>query len=219
MLMQPKQKGMSIVEVIVALFIASIIAVAALTLFSNSVTTSNEVLNKGKLDRDLNAAMDAMVLDIQRAGYWGTATNSSTNPFMATGLDITINAAGDCITFSYDKNNDGAVEAVSSATDDEHYGFRKDGNALQYRPPGATTDCTAASTNWENLTDPNVLTISTFSATATNTSVDIDGTTNTTDTTQARKVTLSITGYLNNDATNTKTISRTINVSNNKYVP
>ncbi|PIZ04523.1 MAG: hypothetical protein COY58_03470 [Gammaproteobacteria bacterium CG_4_10_14_0_8_um_filter_38_16] len=216
MLISQNQKGMSIVEVIVALLIASVVIVAALTLFSNSMTTSQRVLDQGKLDRDLNAAMDAMVLDLKRAGYWGTATNSNTNPFMATGLDITTNSDGTCVTFTYDKNNDGTVATVSAAADDEHYGFRKNGAALQYRPPGATTDCSAASTNWDNLTDTNILTITAFNVTTTNTALAINGTTNTT---QMRKVTISVTGYLNNDVSNAKTITRTIRVNNNKYIP
>lgn len=211
-----QSRGISLIEVLVSLLIASILIFAITTLFSNTMTSSQRVMDQGRLDRDLQAAVDAMVLDIQRAGFWANATNSNTNPFMATGLDITTNSSNDCVTFTYDRNNDGTVAPISSSTDDEHYGFRKNGDVLQYRPPGTATDC-ALATDWGDLTNSNAITITAFSVTTTNTPITID--TNSTDTTIARTVTVSVTGHLTNDTNATKTITRTIKVYNNKYSP
>lgn len=219
MLSRYKQLGFSILEVIVALAISAIIAAAILTLFSQTLTSSAHVVQTGKLDGELNSLMDLIVHDIQRAGYWANAQTSNTNPFTSGTDDITVNGAGNCVTFTYDRNNDGVVAAIASGTDDEHYGFRLSGNVIQYRPPGAAFDCATASGNWQNVTDSNVLTITAFTVTKTNVAVDIDGTDAGTDTTNFRTITLTITGYLTNDSSVTKTITRTIKVDNNKYVP
>src|SRR3989338_4895764 len=219
MLSQHKQAGLSILEVIVALAISAIVASAILTLLSQTLISSARVVQTGKLDGELNSLMDLMVRDIQRAGYWANAQTSNTNPFMSSVNDITVNGAGNCVIFTYDRNNDGAVATIASGTDDEHYGFRLDGNAIQYRPPGAAFDCAAASNDWQNVTDSNVLTITAFTVTKTNVAVDIDGTDAGTDTTNFRTITLTIAGYLTNDSSVTKTITRTIKVDNNKYVP
>src|SRR6185503_16427844 len=97
-------------------------------------------------------AMQLMSNDIRRAGYWGNAisdinTGANNNPFMAAGTDIAI-TGGNCILFSYDYNNNGTLPTISSASDDERYGFRLSGSTLQTRPPGASFDCSAAASAW-----------------------------------------------------------------------
>ena len=122
MMSQKKQQGLSIIEVLVGLAISIIIAVAILGIFTNTLVSSQRVLEKGKLDLELQAIMDIIVSDVQRSGYWLNATTSKTNPFMSDTDDITVNAGSDCVTYTYDLNADGTVQ------DNERFGFRKNGN-------------------------------------------------------------------------------------------
>jgi type II secretory pathway component PulJ len=203
------QKGLSILEILIGIFISFIIIVAIISLLSNTISGSQRVLDRGKLDRDLFAAMDVMTYDIQRAGFWINATNSnSTNPFMSGTNLMTTNASANCITFAYDTSTDG----TNSTTD--QFGYGLSGNAIQFRQGGTTCASTGAGSGWSSLTDTNVITISNFQVTTTNVGVNVGTSTNTT---RYRTVTISLTGNLKSDASNTRSITRTIKVYNNQY--
>lgn len=207
-----KQKGMTLFEILVALSISMIIAVAVLGIFTSTIVGSQRILESGKLERDLNAIMDGIVADIQRTGYWAsdTTTNAvSTNPFFATGTDIT--ATNNCVTFAYDRDNNGTV------TDGEKFGYRLGTSAIQFRPAGSTFACSPSPSNWVNLTDPTVIIITQFSTSLTN--VPISTGSGGTDTTAYRSVTITLSGYLKTDSATVKTITRTVKLYNNKFSP
>ena len=206
-----KQHGVSLIEILIGLSISMIIAVAVLGIFTNTIDGSQRILYSGKLERDLNAIMDSIVADVQRTGYWANATSSSTNPFYASGTDITTNVAANCVTFAYDRNNDGSV------SDSDQFGYRLGTSAIQFRPTGSTFACSAAAGNWVDFTDPNTIIITAFTTTLNNIPVDIDGSGSGTDATYYRTLTLTLSAYLKNDSTTTKTITRTIKLYNNKY--
>lgn len=206
-----RQRGVTLIEMVVGIAISIVIIIVVLGIFSDTVTSSQRIIERGKLDRDLSSIMDIIAADVQRAGYWSNATSSSTNPFMSGTDDLTVST--NCITLSYDSANDGTVD------DSDRFGYRLTNGAIQFRPPGSTFSCTAASTNWNNLSDPNAITITAFNVTSTNVAVDIDNSTATTDTINQRSVTITLTGQLRNNTNQTQTITRTIVVRNNKYVP
>ncbi|OGT43998.1 MAG: hypothetical protein A3F13_04540 [Gammaproteobacteria bacterium RIFCSPHIGHO2_12_FULL_40_19] len=209
-----KQHGVSLIEILVGLSISMIIAVAVLGIFSNSIDGSQQVLGTGKLERDLNAIMDGIVADVQRTGYWFNATSSSTNPFFAAGTDITDGGTTNCVTFAYDRNQDGAV------TDSDKFGYRMGTSAIQFRPTGSTFACSPAPSDWVNLTDPNTIIITAFTTSLTSVAIDSNDTnTNGTDTTSYRTLTITMSGYLKTNSATTKTITRTIKVYNNKFSP
>lgn len=205
-----KQRGMSLVEILVGLSMGLIITVAVLGIFTNSIDSSQRILETGKLERDLNAIMDGIVADVQRTGYWSNATSSNTNPFFASGTDIATNAAGNCVTFAYDRDQDGSV------ADTDRFGYRLGTNTIQFRPAGSTADCSAAPNNWVDLTDPNTIVITAFTTALT--TVPINPSTGT-DTINYRTLTITISAYLTTNSATTKTITRAIKIYNNKYVP
>jgi prepilin peptidase dependent protein B len=208
--LKTKQRGLSIIELLIGMIISLIVIAAIIGIFANTIAGSQGVLQRGKLDRDLFAAMDIMANDIQRAGYWVNATSSTANPFMAGTNIITTNASTNCITFAYDRATDGAV-----STNDQ-FGYGLSGNAIQFRQTGSPCASGGAGTGWVNLTDPNVITISAFQVTSTNVAVNAGTGTNATN---YRTITITLTGNLNSDPTDTRSITRTINVYNNPYTP
>ena len=56
--MLKNQKGISIIEVLMALLISTIVTAAVITLFSNSLNTSRQLMGTAKLDQALNNAME-----------------------------------------------------------------------------------------------------------------------------------------------------------------
>lgn len=215
-----EQHGFSLTEILIAMVITMIVAAAVLTLFSGSMSSSQRLLDQGRLDRELQTIVDIIASDVQRAGFWKDANTSNNNPFMQTGTtDITINAGQDCILFTYDRDMDGVLPAMTSVSDDERYGYRLNGGVIQFRPYGADFNCAAANDNWSNLTNSNEITITTFTMTLNNQAVDLDGDAPGTETTHYRTVTVTMTGALTNNSSVTKTVTRTIKVYNNKYAP
>lgn len=206
------QHGVAILEILIGFVISLVILGAVLALFSNTISTSHRILERGKLDRDLYAIMDIIVNDIQRAGYWSNATTTNNNPFMTSPNDITINGSNNCITFSYDTNANGTVD------DADEIGYGLSNGAIKFRQAGSTFNCASIS-GWSNLTDPNVITVTAFTIAYTNQSVDIDGSNPGVATTNYRTVTITITANLTSSTSNTRTLTRTIKVYNNKYSP
>lgn len=199
------QKGMSLIEVLVAMSMSLIIAVAVIGVFTTMLQSSQNIIEKGKLDRDLNTLMDIIVSDIQRAGYWANASSHYSNP-------STTSSTTDCILFSYDRDTDGSI------ADSEKLGYRWNSSTqkIQVRGSGSTFSC-AGPTNWTDLTDPNVIQITAFSISVN--TVPVAARTNSTDTTYYRTVTITISANLTTQPTVTKTLTRIIKVYNNDYQP
>lgn len=208
--MLKKQKGISIVEILMALLISSIVTAAVITLFSNSMDTSRQLMGTAKLDQTLNNTMETIAQDIQRAGYTTNATASATNAFFSGTDDVTI-SGGNCITFTYQ------VDATTSPGNANRFGYQLSGGAIQYR----TISSSCGAGTWVNLTDPNIITISAFTVTLNTVNINpsTGATTATNPYTGYRSVTITITGNLVSDTTVSRTITRTIKIFNNKYTP
>lgn len=205
-----KLKGLTLVELLVALAINIFLLSALVLVFSNYLRNYNLQFRADTLNQQMEVAMQVMLNDIRRAGYNSAAITSTSNPFTVTGsTDLTV-SGGNCITFTYDHRLTGTLPSISSASDDSRYGFRLSGGAIQSRPAGATFSCAAAASAWENLTDPNIITITALSFTINSISPPSASSV------RIRTVTISMTGQLVSDATVTKTLTQTIRVRNDK---
>lgn len=203
-------RGVTLVELMVALLIASAVIGGIMAIFVSSVKHGRMTVEQGHLDNELHHVMSVVTRDVRRAGYWASANTSSTNPFMQSATDITINGGNNCILVSYDHNSDGSLPAVNSGTDDERYGYRLMNSAVQYRPNTAAFDCSASAGSWTNLTNPNVVNVTAFTVTKS---------TKTTSSMELRTITITLTGQLVSDATVTKTLTQVVKVQNDRYAP
>lgn len=215
------QKGFTLTELIIAISINMIVLIALISIFVTNLRQYRFFLNTNILHQQLQLAMDIMTSDIRRAGYWANAsndahTNQNNNPFMASGLDISIPAGNTCILFSYDHDNNGSLPSIGSGSDDERYGYRLSGGAIQTRPWGASFSCTAAASAWENMTDPTIITITALTFTlSTQTVVSGPGTASI----LLRSVDITITGQLTSDSTVTQTLTQHVRIRNDKFTP
>lgn len=212
-----KSKGVTLIELMIALAINALLFIAIVSVFYNNLTHYNRVLKSDRLNQQLQGAIQLMSREIRRAGYWGNGNSligaaQNTNPFMSTANGTDLNVTASCVLFTYDKNGDGSLPSISAGYDDERYGFRLSNQTLQSRPPGATFACNAS--NWENITDPNVVLITALNFTLTTTTV-----TSGTITLLMRSVDITLTGRLANDATITKTVTQHIRILNDKFTP
>jgi len=145
-----RQRGVSLVELMVGLTVGLIIVAAAASVYVTAVRSGADTLHSAKLNMELRRAMDLMVYEIRRAGYTAGTTNLASNPFMLSGANLTLNGT-DCLLFSYDANASGAVNSA------DFFGFRKNGSAVSMRyggtAPSTSAGCSVGSDSWEDITD------------------------------------------------------------------
>jgi len=158
LLTKRKQSGLSLIELMISIVIGLIILAASLAVYVLIFKGTVIALRSSQLNYDLDNLMLVMTHDIRRAGYWGGAVSGwdiddQINPFMAAGVDLTINndwdgLGNDCIVYSYDFNNNGIVD------NSELVGFRRNSDAsVSMRVQGTDPDsCDDAGGTWEQLT-------------------------------------------------------------------
>lgn len=142
-----RQKGFTLVELMIAILLGLIVVGATITIYIATLRSSTDTVRSARLNYDLDAAMALMVNDIRRAGYWGGAvigSDARDNPANLAANTLQIPNAS-CVLYSYDANGNGQI------SDDERYGFRLTNGALQMRLSGTTTaDCNDGV--WQALT-------------------------------------------------------------------
>jgi len=212
-----KRLGFTFTELLIALLLSSLLLVALIYTFVSGLTNYNTLFKTNLLYTQLHAAMDVMVADIRRAGYWSQAStmigsNANTNPFMSATTDISLGNSNTCILFAYDHTNSGTLPAISTSIDDLRYGYRLNGGAVQSRPWGANFSCSAAANNWTNITDPTVINVTTL-----NFALSTQVITVSTHTMTVRDITITLTGSLVSNSAITETLVETVRVANDKY--
>ena len=164
-----KQKGMSLMEVLIAMSISLVVTASMIALMANSLGTTARIIKMTKLSDDLRITMQMMSRDVRRSSYNSNSMYCYANDDCATdgaatlAGDITINADQDCFTFLTDRDHDG------DSTENEAGGFRLvpsgDVGVIEMWTGDASPDCDAAagSSSWAQITNPDNIDISAFS--------------------------------------------------------
>lgn len=153
----PPARGFSLVELMVAMAAGLIVLGAAVIFAVTSMRSYSENILSAKLTQELRSSMNLVVRELRRAGYDSTSvsrvlTTSSASGF--TGMTSTDPDDTDegCVTYTYDR-----------AGDTEIRGFRLSDGTLQLSATdGPGNPCTTAGTVWQDITDPEVVTITKF---------------------------------------------------------
>lgn len=167
-----KQRGLSVVEIMVALA-ASLIVIGSVLAFTVAMArASAESVRYTRLTQDLRASMALMAREIRRAGHNGAAlaqvgSGSTVDVFSRLLLgDDGVQVASDCVTFGFDRVVDGNVQTPGVMDNEEWKGFRRietdDGvGVVQLRrggdPDSVGENCSAAGHTWVDVTDPRVM--------------------------------------------------------------
>ena len=89
-----RQRGLSLVELMVGIAIGLLVVAAAATLMSTQLNDNRRLLLETQVNQDLRAAMDIVTRDLRRAGHWSSAelaiwsaaSAQQKNPYEAIGL-------------------------------------------------------------------------------------------------------------------------------------
>lgn len=151
------QRGFSIIELLVGVAVGLFVLSGALKLFGDYMISNRRLVLETAVNQDMRAAADLIARDLRRAGYWGNSTASviTTNsmPVAATSRYAEVTQANAPLETTYSYSQGSEDNALDAST--ETFGFRLNAGTLQYRQGG----------NWQAMTDPNTLTITTFTAT------------------------------------------------------
>lgn len=154
-----RQRGLSLVELLVGIAIGLFVVAGATMLVANQLGDNRRLLLETQIQQDLRAAADIIARDIRRSGYWGAAQAGvwyvgspgvTANPYTTVTPTVS-GAAASAVTFDYSR---GAVEnnVVDAA---EQSGFRLVNGVIQMRVGG----------NWQPLTDDRTLRVTNFQVT------------------------------------------------------
>ena len=161
-----RQRGLSIVELMVGVAIGLFVVAAATMLVSTNLSDNRRLMLETQVDQDLRASADIITRELRRAGHWAKARDGvwfadnvaavRDNPYTLIGkADGTAFADGDAsstVLMSYSRSGDEADETgVIEAA--EQLGFRLDNGVIQTRLGDA---------GWQALTDGNTLKVTEF---------------------------------------------------------
>ena len=164
-----KQKGMSLMEVLIAMSISLVVTASMIALMANSLGSTARIVNMTKLSDDLRTTMQMMTRDVRRSSYnansmfcYANADCGSDGAVTLAG-DITINATNDCFTFLTDRDHDG------DSTNNSAGGFRRvissGVGVIEMWTGNAAPDCSVAAgtAGWVQITNPESMDIFVFS--------------------------------------------------------
>ena len=155
------QAGATLIELMVGMVVGLIVIAGVINIFLVTGTNSSDIMLSARLSNEMSSSISVMIDEIRRAGFWGTASAGDiNNPFTQSTTDLQILDSGNCILYTYDRDQDGTVDA------EEYFGFKMASGAIQMRMTGTTTsDCTNGT--WEAISDSDITTITglTFSTT------------------------------------------------------
>lgn len=210
--------GISLIEVLVSLAAGLIVLTAVVGVMVSSNKTNVDSLRMTRLNQELRAAMSLMTRDIRREQYQGdwaarVAADPNAGPKDNVGnfprITVTeLQPNEHCILYSYDADADAKLKAA--APNAELFGFRLNGGAVER---GTTVTACNAGT-WEDITDPQTVTITALTFALNDTEQCIETTVG-----GVHKKELSITlrGQLAGDATVTREIVDGIRPRNDDY--
>lgn len=167
-----RQKGLSLVELMITITLGLLLMAALTSVFSNTIGVNSRSLKLSQLHEEATAIMGLMISDIRRTGYRGDAARLVYDPANAsTAFNNTIvisqqtgEAANSCILFSYDEDSDGIHDGAP-----ENFGFRLSGDQIQRRQASATCD----DGGWQNATTTDMLIVNRLVFTLTEQMIDL----------------------------------------------
>ena len=143
-----RQRGLSMVELMVAVTVGLIVLSGVTAMLVNSLQANNDTVRASRLNQELRAVMDLVVRDLRRAGYRGDY--ASYFGLLAAGQTfsntVAVSADGTRLDFAYDLDANGVF------SDAEQFGYRLvDGKVEALRNKA-----------WIALTDPGATRVTTL---------------------------------------------------------
>ena len=155
-----RQRGLSIVELMVGIAIGLVVVAAATIMVAAQLADNRRLLLETQIQQDLRSAADLIARDLRRAGFWhdasrataagGSALGSMANPYAAVSPAGHAASAAD-LGYVYAYPTRAADDNLVS--DDEVHGFRLRSGVVETQ---------LGRGNWQALTDAGALRVTRF---------------------------------------------------------
>lgn len=147
-----KQKGISVVELLIGVLIGLFITGGAFSLFLSHLDSSRRMFLEARLHQDLRAAADIVTRDLRRAGHWTDAlqgiTGNTSNP------NRNISSTSSTVTYRLDTPSASGQQVIFSLSDGK---IRLKLGAGDH----------------QDITDPQVMTVTEFTITPQSNTIDL----------------------------------------------
>jgi len=217
-----RQKGVGLMEVLIAMSISLVVTASMIALMANSLGTTARIIKMTKLSDDMRIAMQMMSRDVRRSSYNANSMFCYANDDCGTdgaatlAGDIIINNSNDCFTFLTDRDYDG------DSTEDDAGGFRRvvsgGVGVIEMWSGNSSPNCAAAagSSSWVQITNPDNMDIFVFSVdqNLSYTAEIFNDGAGTTLSQKVRRIRMNMRGRLVNDTTIVRRIEDVISVRN-----
>jgi len=215
--------GLSIMELLIGMAIGLFILSGSLSLFATQIASSRRLGLETRFNQDLRATLDLMTRDLRRGAYWGNALAGTSlaqhNPYAAITLTPVMDPRQILYSYARDPTENSSLDS------NEVFGFRLAGGAIQMCFGGSSA---STCNNWQTLSNTDILTISKFSITPTQTEIDVRAACAKTCTDSAlaltcpriqiRNYAITLTGTSTSDAALSRTLRSQVRVRNDALV-
>ncbi|NVK39749.1 MAG: prepilin-type N-terminal cleavage/methylation domain-containing protein [Oceanospirillaceae bacterium] len=175
-----RQRGVSLVELMIAMVLGLLVSAIVIGMFSSTVGSTRQAITTIRLNQELRTVMDLMVRDLRRSGFWNSGGAAASNPYASitdAGAPVAVYAAagagnylnsavagasGQCVILGYDSDSAGASVATRLI------GYRLDTNDEAVEGLWTDTFVAPAHCNmgsWSNLTDEQTVRVTNLSFT------------------------------------------------------
>jgi type II secretory pathway pseudopilin PulG len=182
------QKGMTLIELLVAGVISLIASSAMVILMASTLGTGTRTIMVTKLGDEMRTSMQIMTRELRRANYHSTFAACFGNPDCATtvviddyinsvseagkgiGIDDTPWSTNDCLWFWYDRDSDKTTLLGTAAEPVAAFRRAEDGDGIgiiqmttaEHEFSTAVCDVAREDTKWVDVTDPNLVDVTTL---------------------------------------------------------
>jgi prepilin peptidase dependent protein B len=221
-----KMSGFTLIELMISIAIPLIVVLAITSLTVRSLDSANNLARTTRLEQEMRGILQVMTRDLKRAGYRSTddladsiGHGSSYDTSFQTFATEDMDGVTRCITYSYDRNDDGSRTTSSPK---EVFGFRYADNQVKELKDGSKGCADNDPGDWETVSDDAQLLITDlrFIVTPTvETIADTAGLLGNDATITQRQVLISISGRLSDDSSVVRTLHESVKLRNSEFTP
>lgn len=147
-----KQRGLSIIELMIGLAIGTIVLGSAGTLFVSTLRANLDAVKQQRFEQSVQVLMNTMAAGLRRAGFSNATTNLPDVSGWTSGSHYYTN--GTCALFSY-------VDTTLSVAKQQFFGYKLDTiTGIMYAYQADAIVLCSDTTTWQAMTDPTQITIS-----------------------------------------------------------
>lgn len=144
---QYKQHGALLVALMIGVMVGLVVLIGGLNFYLIVIRNYAGMVHDARLAREISGTLTFIADELRRTGYHALITLQ--NPFTEISTDLAIQENGNCILYTYDRNENGLVDPQ------EFFGFRLRNERIETRVSGITTlDCEDG--NWSAITDSRI---------------------------------------------------------------